>query len=200
MAAGDRERWDARYRDGNHTSLQPASFIVSLDDVLPRKGSALDVAGGAGRHALWLAKRGLRVTIVDVSPVALEIAAERAAAAGVSLKTHCANLQSEPLPAGPWDVIVCHHYLERAIFSQLPRVLSHGGHFVFIQPTTTNLERHAKPSRRFLVLPDEAPKLVAPLRVIRHEQSWRDDRHEARLLAQSVQNGASAHTVPHADG
>jgi hypothetical protein len=40
------------------------------------------VGAGEGADATWLAKRGWRVTAVDISPVALERAARRAAAAG----------------------------------------------------------------------------------------------------------------------
>lgn len=51
---GDREKWNARYREEGPPS-PPSPFLVGLDDLLPRRGRALDVAGGTGRHALWLA-------------------------------------------------------------------------------------------------------------------------------------------------
>src|SRR5438094_936275 len=51
--------WNQKYAQASHTSLQPDPFLLSaysefLDDTKP--GSALDVAGGVGRHALWLAE------------------------------------------------------------------------------------------------------------------------------------------------
>jgi tellurite methyltransferase len=73
MPESDRERWNARYRE--EAAIPPPSpFLVGLDALLPRTGRALDVAGGPGRHALWLARRGLDVTLADVSDVALEVA------------------------------------------------------------------------------------------------------------------------------
>src|SRR4051794_41724500 len=84
MAATDREKWDERYR-ARAPAAEPSPSLVGLESFLPRSGHALDLAGGAGRNSLWLAGRGLDVTLVDVSPVALEIASDRAAAAGLAL-------------------------------------------------------------------------------------------------------------------
>jgi len=41
------------------------------------EGAVLDVGCGAGRHALWLQQRGFRVTAVDISPEAVEVAIMR---------------------------------------------------------------------------------------------------------------------------
>ena len=48
----------------------------------PDPGTALDVGSGEGADAIWLAKAGWRVTALDISPVALERAADHAAEAG----------------------------------------------------------------------------------------------------------------------
>jgi len=40
-------------------------------DSFPNGGTALDLAGGLGRHALWLAQRNWQVTVVDISEVAI---------------------------------------------------------------------------------------------------------------------------------
>ena len=40
-------------------------------DLLPATGSALDVACGRGRHALWLAAEGLTTLAVDRDPGAI---------------------------------------------------------------------------------------------------------------------------------
>src|SRR5688572_2866920 len=62
VSDAERERWDARYREGAGAT-EPSAFIMSLDDVLPKSGRALDLAGGRGRHAIWLARRGMDVTV-----------------------------------------------------------------------------------------------------------------------------------------
>jgi len=41
------------------------------------RGAVLDIGCGAGRHALWLQQRGFRVTAIDISPEAIEVAIMR---------------------------------------------------------------------------------------------------------------------------
>lgn len=51
-----------------------------------RRGKALDLCCGPGRHSIPLAQRGLQVTGVDLSPYLLGVAKERAAKAGVDVR------------------------------------------------------------------------------------------------------------------
>lgn len=184
MSRADRDKWDAKYRAGSHRSSRVSPFLQSLDDVLPKTGRALDVAGGAGRNALWLAARGLDVTIADVSKEGLAIANERASAAGLSVETLLVDLEEEPFPAGPWDLIVSVCFLQRSLFSVYPDVLAPGGLLVFLQPTVVNLERHEKPPRPFLLEEGEAASLVSGLTVVSLSEGWTEDgHHEARVLA-----------------
>jgi SAM-dependent methyltransferase len=77
--------WDDRYRSADQIwSGNPNSQLVAqVADLSP--GTALDVGSGEGADAIWLAARGWRVTGVDVSTVALERAAERAARVGAEV-------------------------------------------------------------------------------------------------------------------
>ena len=67
MSQADRQKWNDKYAAGFPMPREPAAVLVGLDRFLPRRGRALDVAGGAGRHGIWLAQRGLDVTIADIS-------------------------------------------------------------------------------------------------------------------------------------
>ena len=55
----------------------------ALDRCLPRAGRILDIGGGPGRYTIWLARRGYRVVLADLSPNLLEIARAKIAEAGV---------------------------------------------------------------------------------------------------------------------
>lgn len=179
----DRARWDRKYREGGAMERGPSSFLASIEAWLPRAGRALDVAGGSGRHAVWLARRGLSVTIVDVSPVGLALARAAATNGGLAIETVVSDLEMEPLPAGPWDVVLSHHYLQRSLFQLFPRLLAPGGLLIYAQPTRSNLSRNRRPPARFLLDDGELPRLVTGLHVLRHEEGWFDGVHEARLLA-----------------
>ncbi len=184
MSELDRQKWNTRYQSGSHASTAPSAFLVSLADRLPAEARALDVAGGVGRNALWLAARGMDVTLVDISGVALAIAAERAAALERPLRTLERDLAEDGLPPGPWDLIVSVLYLERPLLAQVASVLAPGGLFVMLQPTVTNLERHPRPPRAFLLEPGELRTLIGGLDMLELDESWSEDGyHEARLLA-----------------
>lgn len=191
MAEADRQRWNAKYAARSHARGEPSPALVGLRAWLAPPGRALDLAGGAGANALYLATLGFDVTLVDIAERGLEIASERAAAAGLRLRVIRADLERDPLPAGPWDLITCSHYLQRELIATAADALAPDGRLIWIHPTTTNLERHAKPSARFLLAPGEAEALVrdAGLAVQVADEGWvgADDgsgpRHLARLVA-----------------
>ena len=142
------------------------------------------MAGGAGRNAIWLAQRGLSVTLADISDEALEIASTRAVDNGLDLQTLQIDFEQEPFPSGPWDLILCMHYLWRPLFDHFRENLSLGGLLILIHPTHTNLQRHKRPSARFLLDDGELPSLVSQLEIVKYEESWLvEGRHEARLVA-----------------
>jgi 2-polyprenyl-3-methyl-5-hydroxy-6-metoxy-1,4-benzoquinol methylase len=66
-----------------HTKPE-VDFFLSLY-ALPTKCSILDIGCGTGRHSIELARRGYRVTGLDLSSAMLDIARANAQAAGVEL-------------------------------------------------------------------------------------------------------------------
>lgn len=181
--AARRQRWEARYGLGG-ASVKPASSLVHLSGWLPPPGRAVDLAGGAGRHALWLARRGFAVTVVDRAEAGLQLAARRAAARGLEVTTQVRDLEAEGPPPGPWDLVLVHHYLDRPTLAGLAATLAPGGRALFVQPTARNLERHPRPSRRWLLDEGEAAGLFPGLEVLHLDESWAFGRHEARVVAE----------------
>ena len=193
MSETERAKWNARYAGGGAPG-DPSALVVEIDDLLPRRGRALDVAGGGGRHAVWLAQRGLDVTVADISQAGLELARSNASAAGVSIETLEIDFESDPFPEGPWDLILCFHYLWRPMFEIVARVLAPGGVFVMVHPTRSNLERHPKPGPSYLLDDGELEvhalrlehglRSSPPLKIALLEEGWlAEGRHEARLVA-----------------
>ncbi len=183
MSSGDRERWNVRHAE-REAPGEPSAFLVALDGLLPRSGRALDVAGGAGRHALWLARRGLEVRLADVSDVALARAARAARDEGIALATLEVDLEAAPLPEGPFDLVLCTYFLHRPLFRAFPAALAPGGLLVFAHATRKNLERNPRPPPAHLLEDGELASLVCGLEVVRCEEGWFEEgRHEARLVA-----------------
>jgi 2-polyprenyl-3-methyl-5-hydroxy-6-metoxy-1,4-benzoquinol methylase len=198
VSQSDRERWNARWsqREQDGARSQPSPWIASLGAIVPSAGRALDVAGGAGRHAVWLARRGLGVTLADVSDEGLRLAAAAARDAGVEVDLVHIDLEREPLPAGAWDLIVCVHYLQRSLFPAIAAELAPGGLLLFCHQTRVNLERHARPGPAYLLEEGEAATLVAGLEILSCDEGWQEDgRHEARLIARRSATKPGAQTA-----
>src|SRR5213595_2248304 len=84
--------WDERYRHGEHFTREPTPLLqIAIQDLKP--GRALDLACGVGRHAIFLAQHGWKVTAVDSSRVAIEILQQRAGEAGVTVDALVADLE-----------------------------------------------------------------------------------------------------------
>jgi 2-polyprenyl-3-methyl-5-hydroxy-6-metoxy-1,4-benzoquinol methylase len=127
----DATRWDARY-EGRPlaTPSRPDALTDELAALLPRSGTALDVAAGAGGQSLWLAQRGLSVVALDVSPAAVRLARDAAASAGLD---HRIDVRVADLDDGlddgldHLDVIVCQRFRATHLYPAFAERLGPGG-------------------------------------------------------------------------
>src|SRR5947209_6082496 len=145
MATDERAIWNARYVAKSHASLVPDAFLVEAFEnyVVPLTSSssgrgALDLAGGVGRHAIWLAKREWNVTLVDISDEAVAITKRNAEEAGVALdlRTQSAAEFFAATGSEQWDLMVVFFFLERELFSALTERLKPGGLLIYKTYTT----------------------------------------------------------------
>jgi 2-polyprenyl-3-methyl-5-hydroxy-6-metoxy-1,4-benzoquinol methylase len=97
--------------------------------VFPTAGHALDLACGQGLGAVWLARRGLDVWGLDVSPVAIGQAQDLARRSGVGDRCQLAVIDLDHgLPVGPpVDVILCHKFRDRRLDRAIVGRLAPGG-------------------------------------------------------------------------
>ncbi|MBW2462604.1 MAG: class I SAM-dependent methyltransferase [Deltaproteobacteria bacterium] len=187
MSDSARQKWDDRYRTRESGASAAPGWLAEIEREIPANGLALDIAAGAGRGALWLARRGLDVLAADISPVGLGIAQEAAAEEGLRLRTEAVDFEEEALPVGPFDVVTCFNYRQRSLFPAIAAALAPAGVVVVEVPTVRNLERNAHPSKRWLAEDNELLADIADLRdlrVIYYREGWFGDRHVARLVAQ----------------
>ena len=78
---GERE-W-LRLCNAEDGAIEFAVTCHALATHLPKSGRILDIGGGPGRYTIWLAQRGYRVVLADLSPNLVDIAREKIAEAGV---------------------------------------------------------------------------------------------------------------------
>jgi SAM-dependent methyltransferase len=99
--------WDARYAAEDYLfGTEPNGYLASQAHRLVAGRRALAVGDGEGRNAVWLARQGLEVTLVDISPVGLEKARRLARENGCRIETIAADLTSWDWPVGRFDLAV----------------------------------------------------------------------------------------------
>ena len=135
--------WDERYAAAELVwSAGPNRFVVDELADLPA-GRALDLAGGEGRNAVWLAQRGWDVELVEFSQVALDKAARIAKHHGVGLTLTHADLTASPQLTPADLVLVCYLQLPRAASRQAHQLaaaaVSPGGTLLVIAHAKRNL-------------------------------------------------------------
>lgn len=141
----DASAWDERYAASEPVwSREPNRFVAAELADLPA-GTAVDLAAGEGRNAIWLASRGWAVTAVDFSQVALDKGARLAGDLDVTreLSWVCADATTWQ-PPQPVDLVVV-AYLQvpaedrrRAVRSAV-MMLRPGGTLLLIAHDSTNL-------------------------------------------------------------
>jgi tellurite methyltransferase len=183
---GAEAKWDKIYasRDKkNQGSVNEGLLAVS--ELLPFNGRALDLAGGSGQNAVWLVKRGMDVTLLDVSSEGLKQASQRAKGLGLNLNLSKVNLEEDNPPVGPWDLIIVVNYCQTELYRTIKELLSPGGVVAVVQATVKNLERHSSPSARFLLDDKEIGEIFDNLNVLHNESGWmKNGRHEVTIVAQ----------------
>lgn len=128
-AVNELEQWNARYLAGERGESKPSPLVIEAAAELPA-GRALDLACGAGRNSLFLAKNGWSVVAVDGSAEAIRIVKQRARRVGVELETHVADLESSlPLAfdEASFDLVTIVLYLQPALVAEARRLLRDGG-------------------------------------------------------------------------
>ena len=118
------------------------ALIAKLGDLRGRR--ILDLGTGNGFLATALALRGARVTAVDLSPVSLKVARQRAAMSGVEDRIEFALMPAEKMdfPDASFDaacgIFVLHHTDLDASGREIGRLLKPGAPAAFIETMAFN--------------------------------------------------------------
>lgn len=120
-------KWNDRYRSGAYERGEPSPLLVDAASPLA-PGRALDLACGAGRNALWLARNGWDVVAIDGADAAIDIV--RAADPRIDARVIDLERDSLPFDDASFDLVCIVFFLHRPLFAEARRVLRRGGLFV----------------------------------------------------------------------
>ena len=163
----------------------PARWLTDHAALLPPRGEALDVACGSGRHAIWLAERGLRVHAVDRDAAAIAGLRAEADRRGLSIDAEVLDLEAgtAPIARERYDLIVVVHYLHRPLFAGLVAALKPGGLLVYETFTAGQAARGKPTNPAFLLNEGELRELAWPLEILVDREGDFDGRLIAGLIA-----------------
>lgn len=152
------EKWQQRYASGDYCRHEaPDPLIVLAAELLPA-GHAIDLACGAGRHALHLAAHGWHVTAIDGASAALTLFD------APNIKKLCLDLEHET-PSLAADLIVDTMYLDRRLF----RLMRDQAQAVALVLPTHDEDPGVKPMNpAFLIGEDELAAAFKDFTILRH--------------------------------
>ncbi len=101
------QNWDQIYLNPDaRVPVSPSALVLETTASLPA-GAALDAGMGNGRNAIYLARKGWKVTGVDLSEAAVRRVREEAARLKVELDGRVGAVEKMLLPRASYDLILC---------------------------------------------------------------------------------------------
>ena len=176
------EFWNDVWATMDHTFADHDALLPKLVEGL-QPGRALELGCGSGGNAIWLAKRGWRVTAVDFSVVAVEKGRMRANERGVEVEFVVSDVTAHR-PDGRYDLVTS-FYIQlwpeqrSRMLTEAAKALNPGGKLIFVSHDAS-----APPdgwSR------EDLESLTTPLQIV-------DELPGLKIEQAEVVEGSGAHT------
>jgi SAM-dependent methyltransferase len=176
-----RSHWDLKYEQGLTSLEQPDPFFVSafnqfVADQFPNGATVLDLAGGIGRHALWLAKKNWQVTVVDISEVAIQKLDAKARLLDLALSLFALDASEYPFEAASFDLIVMFYHFDRDICRRVLSALKPGGFLICKSSLSWSTYQGTAPANIAPLEKGEILSMLPELKTVHHQERPVRDR------------------------
>jgi tellurite methyltransferase len=183
MSAEDRVRWDSIYKQRSQEPYpDPDPLLLQyippadLEDRL----TALDLAGGLGQNALWLASQGYIVDLMDVSRIALQRArAEMAIRNLRNVNLLQIDVDDIQLDENNYDLVIVTRYLKRDLFERIQASVKPGGRVIYDTFNVRYLEQVPAFNPAFLLEIGELRNYFATWTILSEDE----EDHNSRIVA-----------------
>ena len=179
--------WNKRYRLREHEasdfeSPPPPLLVETAVRLAP--GSALDLASGAGRNALWLAERGWQVTAVDGASEAIETLRARATERNLPVAAHTADLEKGEYKIEParWDLVAILYYLQKDLFEPAKDGVKPGGILIAM----VHISEIGQEQSRHSLRPGELEEYFKGWEILHRREGIPNDKPHRRPVAEIV--------------
>jgi len=183
MSAEDRVRWDSVYKQRSHEPY-PDPDPLLLQYTPPANPDerlmALDLAGGLGQNALWLASQGYIVDLMDVSRVALQRArAEMAIRNLRNVNLLQVDVDDIQLDEASYDLVIVTRYLKRDLFPRIKNSVKPRGRVIYDTFNIRYLEQVPAFNTAFLLDIGELRSYFTTWTILSDEE----EDHNSRIVA-----------------
>ncbi len=184
-----KSHWDLKYERGLPSLTEPDPFFLSayerfVKPSFPNAGSAVDLACGLGRHALWLASREWRVSGVDLSDVAIEKLRHDALERKVALDLFVGDAFGYKFVPARFDLIVLFYHLDRSLFPRIVFALKPRGLLICKMSLRWDMAGAGDTLHR-----NELPSLVPELHALHHQERPVRDRGVVEFAGEKKEIG-----------
>jgi tellurite methyltransferase len=196
-----RLHWDQKYQEKMASLTRPDPFFLSaykqfVEDSFPKTGVALDLAGGLGRHALWLASRGWGVSVVDISEVAIDRLRQAALQLNLLLNLFALAATEYEFEPAQFDLIVLFYHLDRSLCEKMMSALKPGGFLICKTSLRWNSDERLTPSNADPLERNEILSLVSGLGVMHHRERPVLDRGVVEFVGRKPEATSAISLVP----
>ncbi|MFQ5507851.1 MAG: class I SAM-dependent methyltransferase [Leptospirillia bacterium] len=165
-----------------------ADHIALIKSATPGR-TALDVACGKGRNALFLAREGFDVTGLELSDDAIAATRHAADAEGLSVTVEKTDLEAgdATLPLITYDLVTVFYYLHRPLLEAIRGAVKPGGFIVYETFLIDQHERWGSPRRaEFALGHNELLDTFAGFRIHHYREVVDEDNQSAfaQIVAQ----------------
>jgi SAM-dependent methyltransferase len=185
MSEADKDKWNRRYRDGAYRERMHPSALLREWQLRLRDSSsqrrAVDLACGAGRNSLYLARQGWTVTALDISQVALD----RLTAGAAKERLPIACVQADLDTAAPlvpalsmdnyYDLAIMIRYTHLPLIDYLKPLLNSGGHLMVELHLQTDAEVVGPRNPKFRVAPGALRQAADDLEILEYREGLVDE-------------------------
>lgn len=135
VSAQDRLKWDRHYTlhdKSEYPDPDPLLFLYTPLALPAEPQRALDLAGGVGQNALWIAEQGYTVDLMDISRVALLRAQQEMTRRRLRVvNLFQVDLEAVTLQPETYDLVCVFRFWSPALMAALRAAVKPGGRVIY---------------------------------------------------------------------
>ncbi len=172
-------RWNRKYENIPGNAPQPVDAhgeaeLAAQEHFLNNCGTALELASGRGRNALYIASLGYDVIAADCALNGLRSCQATARSAALPVYPMACDLETYRFPHNSFDLVSVVRFLHRPLFAEITSWLRPGGLLFYKTFSTGFLSINPRFNPDYLVRPGELIHAFRHLQLLASDRDYRD--------------------------